>query len=138
MTRIYIIAGAPGSGKTTLIRQLKSKFHCVENDDFIGKGRLAYLDAIAGASRKGGKPVLCDTPNSISELRDPLQRFGFDVQVVYLVESPETTRERYEKREGKPIPPRHLSLIETYRSRGLASGAPTGDCAEILRYLRSV
>lgn len=136
---IYILVGAPGSGKSWVAAQLGHKFHYVANDSFIGKGGdLAYMNAIAHGARTGAKPVLCDVPFSLSKLQEPLERLGFYCFPVFIIESPEVTKARYEKREGKPIPKGHITRIKTYLDRAIYKGLPHGTSAEMLQYLRRI
>lgn len=114
------------------------RFHHVENDVFIGRPYPHYLNAIAEAARRDDKPVLCDVPFSLSKLQEPLERLGFHCHPVFIIEDPEVTRARYEKREGKPIPQGHLTRINTYRDRAISTGAPHGTSEQILRYLQQV
>jgi hypothetical protein len=138
MKPIYLLVGAPGSGKTWVGRQMAHKFHHVENDAFIGQPYENYLNAVAAASRAGKKPVLAETPQSISRIAEPLSRLGFDVRLVFILETPDVTRSRYEAREGKPIPKQHLGLIQTYMKRAMTPGAVSGTSAQILNYLKTV
>jgi hypothetical protein len=138
MTTIYLLAAAPGSGKTWVGRQVGGKFEYVENDAYIGQPYQNYLNAVATASRKGPKPVLAETPQSVSRILDPLTRLGFDVRPLFILESPDITSARYWQRENRPIPKQHLSLIKTYTERAISMGAPCGTSTEILRYLQQV
>lgn len=90
------------------------------------------------AAKCGLRPVIAETPNSISRILDPLRSLDFDVSPVFIIETPEITRDRYGAREGKLIPKQHLSLIKTYTQRAITMGAPHGTSEQILRYLQQV
>lgn len=135
MQKVYLLVGAPGSGKTWVGEQLKNKFTYVAHDDYMGGG---YVDALMKAARVSTRPVLGETPFSLSRIIEPLEKARIDVQPVFILESPHTTKTRYEKREGKRIPQGHLTRIETYRKRAKEYSAPSGTSAEVLDYLRQL
>lgn len=148
MQEIYILAASPGSGKSWVAEQLKHKFHYVPHDKH-GQGSFPdYVRIIASEAQKSDKPVICDTPFSLSQVMGPLQERGFKVHPVFIIESPELTKERYEKREHirakeqnrywKPIPPGHLTRIRTFLERAKALNAPYGTSEQILKYLQEV
>lgn len=132
---IYLIVGAPGSGKTWVAKQLGDKFNYVPHDDYTDGD---YVKALINAGRVSRLPVLAETPFSVTQIIDPVRKAGIDIKPVFILESPHTTQSRYEKREGKPIPQGHLTRIETYRKRAKELRAPSGTSKDILDYLRSI
>lgn len=141
---IYIIAGTPGSGKTWVCNQLENKFRVVHHDEhlqggFTGfGGELGYVKELARQARIGERPVLGETPFSLSKIMEPLQGMGFEVKPVFILESESVTSQRYLDRMGKRIPKGHLTRIRTYRLRSKELNAPAGTSREILEYLKGV
>ena len=127
---IYLLVGAPGSGKTWVCEQLKDKFDYLPHDDFPTP--KAYIKAIQRLSGFATKPILIETPFSVSLYTDVLI-----LNPVFIIESEEITKKRYETRESKPIPQGHLSRINTYRQRALELSAFHGTSKEVLEYLKA-
>lgn len=129
---VFIVVGCPGSGKSWVCEQLGHKFDHLKHDDFIGKD---YGSALAEAS-KGNKPVLAETPFSISQLKEPLEAKGIKVVPVFISEPDGVIEERYLKRNGKPIPTGHLTRQKTYAERAKLYGAFIGTAQEVLEHLK--
>lgn len=135
MQTIYLICGVPGSGKTWVCNQLTDKFTYIANDDFIGSDPIkeAYR-----ASRSSEKPVLFDCPFGERLVRDNLINKGCQVIPVFVIEDPQTTKKRYESREGKPFPSQHLTRSMSIGARAEQWRAKSGTSEEILQYLRGI
>ena len=127
---IYLLIGAPGSGKTWVAKQLEDRFDYLAHDDFPNP--KAYIQAIKRLEAFATKPLLIETPFSVSQFTEALS-----VIPIFIIESEETTKNRYENRENKPIPQGHLSRINTYRNRALELSAFSGTSQEALEYLKS-
>jgi hypothetical protein len=128
---IYLLVGAPGSGKTWVAKQLETKFDYLPHDDF--PDFKSYLAAIQRLSSCTDKPILVETPFSVSQYTSALK-----VTPVFIIETPETTTKRYETREGAPIPKGHLTRIETYKTRALELNAFVGTSQQVLEHLKTV
>lgn len=126
----YLIVGAPGSGKTWIGNQLKDQFDYLPHDDYPNP--KVYISAIKRLMQFNTKPILIETPFSVSVYTEALT-----VTPVFIIETPEVTKQRYESRENKPIPQGHLSRIETYRQRAAELNAFSGTSEEVLKYLKS-
>ncbi len=148
---VYLLIGTPGSGKTWVAKQLAEEFSFVPHDKFIEVEHLPrsagayrrtpqdeYLAAIEKQARISLKPVLAETPFSISQIKNPLEARGLRVLPVFIIESNAVTTERYQAREKKLIPQGHLTRIETYRQRARELKAPQGTSDEMLAYLKGV
>lgn len=142
MKKIFILVGASGSGKTWIANQITDKYTYVPHDKYGLKSNQDYIKAISAIANASQKPVVCDTPFSLSQIQDPLSEMGYMVRPIFVVETPSTTRQRYEaryttERKGQEIMPKgHLSRIETYRKRAEELNAPVGTSSEILDYMR--
>ncbi len=133
---IYLVVGTPGSGKSWVCEQLKDKFEYISHDSYP---KLAnYLALAESFAENGDKPVLIETPFSVSQIIGPLENKGFDVIPVFIIEDEETTSNRYESRENKPIPQGHLTRIQTYRERAHELQAFSGTSEEVLKYLQNI
>lgn len=131
-----MVIGCPGSGKSWVCDQVKHLFHYVHHDLFIGMAGAAYVEEIVRQSRIAARPILIESPFSISEIKDPLERMGLRVTPVFIQEHPEVIRQRYWSREHKDIPQGHLTRQETYRRRAIAWSAFQGTSSEVLIYLK--
>jgi gluconate kinase len=136
-TAIYLLVGVPGSGKSWVADQVGEKFEYVRNDDFM-KQKGGYLTALIDRAQSAIKPILCEAPFSISELKDPLERAGHKVIPVFIIENPWVVAERYAKRENKLIPRGHLTRMETYRQRAEQWDSFKGTSSEVLEHLKSI
>lgn len=132
---IYMVVGCPGSGKSWVCEQLKDKYNYIRHDDFIGKGKDAYLSAILEASKSSEKPILIETPFSISQLKDPLERAGLKINTNFIVENDSVIKERYMQREKAEIPPGHLTRQKTYKQRAVEYDGFAGKSDEVLKKL---
>lgn len=133
---IYLVVGTPGSGKSWVCSQLTDKFDYIPHDEFDDTNQ--YLSAIKRMADFTDKPVLIETPFSVSQILKPLTAYGLNVHPVFIIESPELTAKRYYEREGKDIPQGHLTRINTYIDRAQEYQAPNGSSQFILNYLKSL
>jgi hypothetical protein len=137
---IYILVGTPGSGKTWIAKQLIDRFTFVPHDSY--KTPNTYVEAIRLEATRSNKPILCETPFTLSFYTDSLS--GFEVKPIFIIETPEVTQGRYESRfretgHGQPIMPKgHLTRIDTYHKRAHELGAPMGTSSAMLDYLKKV
>lgn len=135
MKTVILVCGVPGSGKTTLLDQVGDKFERVRNDDHIGGD---YVTAIAKAAARG-RPIIAEAPFSISKVKDPLERAGYKVIPVFIVESEPALRSRWAKRGTSEKDQRgHLTRQETYLERARAWGAFAGRGDEVLQHLQAL
>lgn len=137
-TPVYLIVGCPGSGKSWICNQLAEQFSYVAHDDFIGKGNNKYPEAIIRAARTSPRPVLCETPFSVSQLLEPLTKAGCRVVPVFIIEKFAVIAKRYLDREGRTIPLGHLNRQNTYRARAMELKAFMGTSSEVLLHLKAI
>jgi predicted kinase len=130
MKPVYLLVGCPGSGKSWVSSQLKSKFKVVEHDHH----RTGYVEAVAKAAKES--PVLANTPFGVSKLMEDLSSKGIPVIPVFILEAERTISERYSKREGRPIPQGHLTRQHTYRERAQELKAFSGTSEQVLEHLK--
>lgn len=135
MQEIYLIVGVPGSGKTWVCEQLKDSFDYLRHDDYPND--KVYVSAVYKLQGTATKPILIETPFSVSQILEPLSKH-FIVTPVFIIETPSLTQLRYESRENKEIPKGHLTRIQTYIERAKALQAFTGTSEEVLKYLKSL
>ena len=137
MQPIYLVAGSPGSGKSWVCEQLTDIFHYIPHDDYINKER-SYHDTLKLMAKSGNKPVLTETPFSVSTIKEKLERSGFPVITVFIVEPPEVLAKRYQQRKGEEIPKGHLTRQETYKSRSKEWRCFCGTSSEVLTQLKTI
>jgi predicted ABC-type ATPase len=133
--QVYMVIGCPGAGKSWVCNQLRERYEYVRHDDHMTSTN-AYLEAIRRASETATKPLLIETPFSVSQIKEPLEKKGFVVTPVFIIEHPDVIRERYRAREGKPIPDGHLTRQNTYWHRSQDWQAYAGTAAAVLDYLK--
>jgi hypothetical protein len=129
---IYLLVGVPGSGKTWVCNQLKHLYTHIAHDDYQKGG---YIEAILEAI-PSSKPLLIETPFSMSKVFGPLIDKGLAVECVFMLERHSVLKARYMAREGKEIPKGHLTRQDTYKQRAEASEAFYGSSEEVLEYLK--
>lgn len=137
MKDVYLLVGVPGSGKSWIGGQLEEKFDYLPHDDFIGPDHnKAYVSAVKRLSTFASKPILIETPFSMSQLIQPLVAFGFNVIPVFIFEDEHVLSDRYEKREGRPYNKGNISRQNTYKSRVTSEFSGTSE--EVLNHLRGI
>ena len=133
---IYLVVGTPGSGKTWVCDQLKDQFTHVPHDEYMKAKGNAYIDAGMSKALMSNKPILMETPFSVSKIVEPIQAKGFQIIPVFIIEDYGTTAKRYKAREGRDIPEGHLTRIDTYRERAEELRAFSGTAEQVLAYLK--
>lgn len=137
MNKIYLLAGVPASGKSWICEQLKDQFDHVAHDDYIGAHHDSrYVNALARMRDLATKPILAETPFSISKILDPLTALGFDVEVVFIIERPEILVNRYLERGGVAYSKGNFTRQETYATRAQEWNCFSGNSSEVLEYLQ--
>lgn len=133
MKTLYILVGSPGSGKTWVMNQLEEQYRVIPHDAHIDKD---YLGAILSTLVNSGKPVLIETPFSMSKIVGPLEETGYRVEPVFIIEDNDTYVARYFAREGKEPPKGHLTRTQTYLQRARDGDHFYGTSSEVLAHLR--
>lgn len=138
MKKLFMLVGCPGTGKTWVANQMKDAMNHIPHDNFL-KNRQGYLNQIAAQfkDQNNKKPILIETPFSVSQLREPLEQQGIKVECVYIQEPSGTIENRYFNRDGKTIPQGHLTRQETYKERAKESGSFFGTSQQVLDYLKN-
>lgn len=136
MKKAFMVVACPGAGKTWVCEQLKELFDYVHHDLFIGMEGDRYVREIIARSQNATKPLLIEAPFSISQIKDPLERAGFQITPVFIQEDPKVISDRYMAREKKEIPKGHLTRQETYRQRANEWGAFRGTSTQVLEHLK--
>ncbi len=131
MPKIYLLAGVPASGKSWVCSKLHDTYTVVQHDDYMKGG---YLEAIKAATA-GPKPVLCETPFSVSQLQEPLLQAGHEVEVVFVYAPEAELLLRYESR-GRSMPKGAEARQATYRARQELLKSFGGTSTEVLEYLK--
>jgi len=131
---VYLVIGCPGAGKSWVCEQLRELYDYVRHDDYMDGG---YVDAIIRQHAIAAKPLLIETPFSVSQIKEPLEKKGLQVVPVFILEAPEVVSARYLKREGVIIPTGHLTRQLTYRQRAKDWHAFHGTAEQILEFLRN-
>jgi hypothetical protein len=135
MNQVYMVVGCPGAGKSWVCNQLTRQYEYVPHDTY--KDSNAYIAAIVRQSKIATKPLLIETPFSISQLKEPLEKHDYRVTPVFIIEDPKTVRDRYRARESKPIPEGHLTRQIIYEARAIEWNAYRGTSAAVLAFLQA-
>lgn len=139
MQPIYLVVGVPGSGKSWVCEQLQEKFEYLHHDGYIYlKKPGAYLKAILDIAPKAIRPLLCEAPFSISETKDPLEKAGYKVIPIFIIEPEHVLKARYFTREKKPIPKGHITRMQTYKERAKLWKSFMGTSKEVFEHLKMI
>jgi hypothetical protein len=136
MAKIYLLVGVPGSGKTWVANQLKDKYSVLAHDDF--KNTNNYIRSIIEYDKASLKPIIVETPFSMSQILEPLDAAGLDVTPVIIYDTPKQIAEQYFNREKKDIPQGHLTRNETYYMRAHNHGYFIGNSFQVLEHLKAL
>lgn len=132
--QIILLVGVPASGKSTVAKSLEDRFTYVANDDHIGGDR--YLRAVTHAARVASQPVLCETPFSMTIVRD-LQDAGFEVDPVFIIENEPVLLRRWAERNTPYTAQKgHITRQGTFLARAKAMGAYVGTSSQVIEYLK--
>lgn len=131
---IYLVIGCPGSGKSWVCEQLRDQYAYVRHDDYLNGG---YLDAIKTIHKVTTKPLLIETPFSISQVKDPLEKAALPVVPVFIQEHHDVIRKRYRERGSGDLPAGHLARQLTYRQRAQLWQSFQGTSQQVLEYLKN-
>ncbi len=132
---VYLVVGVPCAGKSWVCEQLDGLYSYVRHDDHIGGD---YPAAVHGRTLLTTKPVLAETPFSMSQIVEPLEKYGHKVVPVFIIEPEDVLRQRYRARERKDIPAGHLSRQKTYANRAREGRHLTGTSNEVLKILQNI
>lgn len=152
---VYLVCGVPGSGKTWVCRQLKDKFtyvphdqcwthptktpdHDKENPEWAPGAKSTHVEEVVKAVRSSLRPIITESPFNERMLKEDLEKKGVKVIPYFVIEEPETSRKRYEKREGKIYPKHFYSRAKSIGTRAKEWDAPHGTSDEVLEMLRAV
>lgn len=139
MNQIYMLVGVPAAGKTWIMKQLKEKFHTIDHDSSIGKWENHYVETIVKEAPKATKPVLIETPFSMSKILEPLKEKGFQVTPVFISEKPELLMKRYSDRGQTGVYPKgHVTRQMTFLMRAMEGKHFLGTSQEVLEYLTDI
>lgn len=135
---IYLLVGVPCSGKSWVADQVREKVLYLEHDAYIGSKFHVedYLEDILELAPISAKPLLIETPFSVSSYIGPLIQAELPYKLLYICEDRYTLADRYMEREDKDIPKGHLSRNRTYIERALATGDFVGTSEEVLKELK--
>lgn len=136
MQPVYILIGCPGSGKSWVSGQLTHQYTVVPHDDFIGSKSSAFFSELMKQAHFSEKPVLTETPFSVSQIKDPLEAKGVQVIPIFIQESHDVLIERYEARNKTIIPAGHLTRQKTYAERAALWRSFSGTSQQCLEYLK--
>lgn len=128
---VYLICGVSGAGKTWVCTQLTDKFNYVPHDKHFKNIVMALVDA----GKASSKPLITECPFGERHMREMLERFGFNVQPVFVIEKAKVVAKRYLGREGKPISKAPLTRSASIIDRANEWKAKHGTSEEILKYL---
>jgi hypothetical protein len=132
--KIVLVVGVPGSGKTWVCHQLRTRFVYIPHDDY--KVEQEYFDKLLATSQQSDVPVLGEAPFGISKFLETCEFSGIEAVPVFIIEDDEVIIDRYYQREHKMPYPGTLTRQQTYKERAEQLGAFQGTSEEVLNYLR--
>ncbi len=155
MKPVYLVIGVSGSGKSWACRQVRDKFTYVPHDrcwihptaqpeDSIDPkwgppgSKSVHIEVLSKVVRTADKPVLTECPFAERKLRQDLENDGIQVIPIFVIEPPETVKQRYEAREGNPIPKAALTRATTLIERAREWGGFHGTSAQVAEHLKGL
>jgi hypothetical protein len=145
---LYLLVGAPGSGKTWVCSQLEDKFHVIHHDGFVHlKEPGSYIREILKEAPAAEKPVIIEAPFSVSQTVEPLENRGYKVVPIFIIEDERTHSRRYidrEKKDGRWSDSSmrhlvgHLTRTKTYLQRAVDGGHFHGTSGQVLEYMKKI
>lgn len=153
--KIYLVCGIPGVGKSWVCRQLKDKFNYIEHDrcwihpyekpsndldvEWPKGAQSTHLQTLLKtANGPETKPIITECPFAERKLKDDLTAMRMEVIPIFVIETPEITKERYEKRTGREFPKANLTRCHSIVTRAIEWKAFLGTSEEVLNYLREI
>jgi len=137
---VHLVVGVPASGKSFCCEKLRDKYAYAPHDARLGHANHPeqYVKEIMDLVH-GDKPVLAETPFSISEIKGRLEAKGVEVKPVFIVAKEDDLVKRWNERGNVVDKTRrgHLSRQATYMQRARESGSFMGSSSEVMEYLRS-
>lgn len=132
---IYLLIGVPASGKSWVCERAKAKYSYISHDAFIG-AQEEYLKMIMEEAAAGSKPVLIETPFSMSKIMDPLTKHGHRVTPIFLIEEETKLNARWEQR-GTDLKSQkgHRTRQDTFISRANEGDFFIGNSLAVLNHL---
>lgn len=131
---LYLVCGVSGSGKTWVCKQLKEKFAYVPHDMHYNGIIKACMTKAMGTD----KPLITESPFGERLQKEDLERVGFHVIPVFVIEDPDLIAKRYIAREGKPIQKAAFTRAHTIINRAKEWNAFYGTSDEVLKYLEKI
>lgn len=138
MKQVILVCGVPGSGKSWVCSKFAldaggNPYKYVPHDDHI-KGD--YVKAIVDAYEESNKKILADCPFAERELKEKLEKEGFTVKPVFIIEPTEVVKKRYFDRTGKELPKASVTRSVSIKNRVDEWKAPQGTSEKVLEMLR--
>lgn len=127
---IYIVTGAPGSGKSWVCDQLANNYTYISYDDFPKESHLQLI-----FSDNSGKPILYDPWRKATSF---VKRYSdsLDIRLIVIKETREIVRERILNRGGTLT-----DKIDKYTDRAFnisKNAFFSGTSSEVLNFLKSI
>lgn len=155
MQPVYLVIGVSGSGKSWACKQARDKFTYVPHDRCWTHptampengadpkwgppgSKSIHMEVLLKVSRIAEKPILTECPFAERKLRQDLESMGVKVIPIFVIEPPETVKQRYEAREGNPIPKAALTRASTIIERANEWGGFQGTSAQVAEHLRAI
>ncbi len=161
--KLVLACGVSGCGKSWACRQCTGRFHYIPHDRcwvhpdkpswdpktawaadmkdesrYLPGAKSNHFEVLLEATKIATKPVLTECPFGERPLREQLEAAGIEVIPVFVVEPPALVAERYQKREGKPIPNAAFTRAGNIIDRAREWGAFFGTSDEVLEHLRKL
>jgi gluconate kinase len=155
---IYLICGVQGSGKTWVCQQLREQseaYYYIPHDQcwyhkdtspeemptagWGPPGSIStHFPTLVGEADESDVPIITEVPFGERNLRDQLTSTGFRVTCIFVVEPVEVLKERYSKREGKPLSQSAITRSLTLEQRARDWDCFYGTSEEVLSHLLDI
>ncbi len=129
---VYLLCGVSGAGKTWVCKQLLDKFDYVPHDENFKDPMKPY------EKNEFSKDIITECPFAERVMKLQLEKLGFPVVPVFVIEPPHVIRERYKTREGKEPHKAAMTRASSIKNRALEWDAFHGDSAQVLKHLQDL
>lgn len=132
-SKVYLICGVSGSGKTWVCKQLQDKFTYIPHDEHYKD----QVEAVLKASSPD-KSVITECPFAERVLKQQMEEKGLDIIPLFVIVPAERVAKQYFAREGKGVAKNVYTRASTILNRAIEWSSFHGTAEEVLKKLKDI